>query len=161
LELARKQLWSLPAAVPPSVAPIYEYRITDGAIRHGTRILIDMHKHGEILINLQLTSGHTMIFRKRDVIAHFARGSRPSSFNCPNCGGHVRYESVGRMDYLNWPAGVKWLPKNLYHGDTCLGALIQEFPIHSEWDPIGRAKRNGRKKARYYDGNQYEEESEL
>lgn len=37
---------------------------------------------------------------------------------------------------------------------------MAEFPIHSEWDPIGSDGVMAARKARYYDGNQYEEESE-
>lgn len=158
--MGRKKTWFAPKAFPPGVAPVYEWRATDGAIRQGTYTLIDIHKDGLVLVNLRLTSGRLMLFRKLDVIATFIEGRSPKPVECFNCGARIRYESVGRMDLPNWPERVRWVPKDLYHGDTCLEALMQEFPIHSEWDPIGRAKRDGRKKARYYDGNQSNDESE-
>jgi hypothetical protein len=135
--LGRTKLWLPPAAYPPGVASIYEWRTTDGAIRQGTHILNDIHKDGELLVYLKTTSGNVALHRKRDVIATFALGERPKPLTCFNCGGLIGFESVGSMDCPSWPAHLKWLPKNLYHGDTCLERLMAEFPIHSERDPIG------------------------
>lgn len=47
--MGRKRLWLPHEAVPPGVAPIYDWRTTDGAIRQGTYILVDIHKDGEVL----------------------------------------------------------------------------------------------------------------
>lgn len=128
--MARRKIWHAPQAVPSGVAPIYEWRTTDGAIRHGTNILTDLDADGEVLVNLKLTNGHAKMYRKRDVIATFAHGRCPRPTACKICGEPITFESVGRMDFNNWPAHVKWLPKNTHHGVTCLDRLMQELPIH-------------------------------
>ncbi|SBS78257.1 hypothetical protein MHPYR_530044 [uncultured Mycobacterium sp.] len=135
-----------------------------------------------VLIELKMVSGSSTLFRKRDVLATFVRGLPPRPFCCPYCGTRIKYESVGRMDRDNWPAHVKWLPKNLYHGTHCLEAIMQEIPKQGatyahgiytdahgnaisdpdpigppgEWITVGGTKvSTGRKKARCVDN--YEE----
>jgi hypothetical protein len=146
--LGRTKLWKPVTAC--FLRPVYEWRTTDLAIRHGRHILAEHAalrdtKHyvrGDICVQVQTLHGRQIVKPKKDLIALSVYGPRPKSKLCKVCGNEIRYVCA-QLDGKVTP----WMldrPAALYHHALCWDRLIEEFPIHSEWDPIGRRRRNGK-----------------
>lgn len=121
--------------------PVYEWRTTDLVIRRGSRILAEQHVAGKVLVSVETRYGRRIVHEKKDLIAISLYGPRPRPELCKVCGDPVKYACEQRNGNITpWMID---LAAQRYHA-RCLERLIQEFPLHSEWDRIGSPRRNGR-----------------